>query len=121
MENLYSYIPIGIFLLLAILFPIVTLSIGRLLRPKRFNFVKSSPYECGIESEKIPTGMVSVHFYIVAVVFLVFDVETIFLLPWALAFNKLRLFGFLEMAIFLALLIVAYIYAYFKGALKWEN
>lgn len=68
-----------------------------------------------------PAGKISVHFYLVAVVFLVFDVETIFLLPWAVAFDRLGLFGFIEVFVFLALLLAAYAYAWVKGALRWEE
>lgn len=116
-----SYLPLGILLLIALIIVPMTMVIGRFLRPQRFELSKLQPYECGIEVTESPRGRMSVHFYIVAVVFLVFDVETIFLFPWAVAFDKLGLFGFIEVGIFLVLLIVAYIYAWLKGALRWEE
>ena len=95
--------------------------IGWLLRPKRPGLTKMQPYECGIEVHEPPRGKVSVHFFLVAVVFLVFDVETVFLFPWAVAFGKLGIFGLVEVFVFIALLIVAYVYALMKGALRWEK
>jgi NADH-quinone oxidoreductase subunit A len=116
-----SYLPLGILLIIALIIVPMTMAIGKFLRPKRFEISKLQPYECGIEITDSPKGNMSVHFYIVAVVFLVFDVETVFLFPWALAFDKLGLFGFIEVGIFLLLLIAAYIYAWLKGALRWEE
>jgi len=116
-----SYLPIGIFLVIAVLFVPATMILGWFLRPKRPTLSKMQPYECGIDVRESPQGKVSIHFYLVAVVFLVFDVETIFLFPWAVAFDWLGLFGFIEVMVFLALLIAAYVYAWMKGALRWEE
>ena len=116
-----SYLPIGIFLGIAIILVPAAMILGWFIRPKRYDAVKLQPYECGIDVKDSPTGRVSVHFYLVAVVFLVFDVETIFLLPWAVAFDRLGLFGVVEVFIFLALLFAAYFYAVIKGALRWET
>ncbi|MEW5765644.1 MAG: NADH-quinone oxidoreductase subunit A [Acidobacteriota bacterium] len=116
-----AYLPVGIFLALALAIVPLTMVLGRFIRPRRYNAVKAEPYECGIEVKEAPPGKISVHFYLVAVVFLVFDVETIFLLPWAVAFDKLGLFGLIEVFVFLALLIAAYVYAWLKGALRWEE
>ncbi len=116
-----AYLPIGIFLGIALAIVPLTLLIGALLRPRRFDYVKLQPYECGIEMRESPRGNVSVHFFLVAVVFLVFDVETIFLFPWAVAFDRLGLFGVVEVFVFLALLVAAYLYAWLKGALRWEE
>ena len=115
-----QYIPVGILLLIALIIVPMTMTIGRFLRPRRPSLTKMQPYECGIEVNDPPRGRMSVHFYLVAVVFLVFDVETIFLFPWAVAFNRLGLFGLVEVFIFLGLLVAAYVYALMKGALKWE-
>ena len=115
-----QYIPVGILLLIALAIVPLTMTIGRFLRPRRPSLTKMQPYECGIEVSEPPHGRISVHFYLVAVVFLVFDVETIFLFPWAVAFDKLGLFGLVEVFIFLGLLVAAYVYALMKGALKWE-
>ncbi len=116
-----SYLPIGIFLGIALLIVPATMAIGWLLRPKKYDPAKLRPYECGLDIQEAPAGKVSVHFYVVAVVFLVFDVETVFLLPWAVAFDKLGLFGFVEVMIFLVLLVAAFIYVWAKGALRWEE
>ncbi len=116
-----SYLGIGILFVIAIIIVPFTMVLGKLFRPQKFEISKLEPFECGIEVKDVPQGKTSVHFYIVALVFLVFDVETVFLFPWAVAFDKLGLFGFFEVGIFLLLLIAAYIYAYLKGALKWEE
>ena len=116
-----QYVPIGIFLGIAVILVPIAMIAGWFIRPKRYDPVKSQPYECGIEVKEPSSGHVSVHFYLVAVVFLVFDVETIFLLPWAVAFNRLGLFGVIEIFVFLALLVAAYIYVWLKGALRWEE
>jgi NADH-quinone oxidoreductase subunit A len=115
-----QYIPIGLFLGIALAIIPLTMIIGKLIRPNRPDLTKMQPYECGIEVSGSPRGRMSVHFYLVAVVFLVFDVETVFLLPWAVAFKKLGLFGVVEVFVFLALLLATYLYALIKGALKWE-
>jgi NADH-quinone oxidoreductase subunit A len=116
-----AYIPVGLFLAIAVLIVPLGMIFGWFIRPKRDEAVKLQPYECGIDVKDSPTGKVSVHFYLVAVVFLVFDVETIFLLPWAVAFDKLGLFGLVEVFIFLVLLFAAYVYALLKGVLRWES
>lgn len=116
-----SYISVGILLVISLLIVPVALLLGKFFRPDRFEITKLEPYECGIEVKDSPKGKISVHFYVVALVFLIFDVETIFLFPWAVAFDKLGLFGVFEIGLFLFILIIAYLYAYFKGALKWEE
>lgn len=115
------YIPIGLFLVIALLIVPCTMLIGKLFRPKRYDSAKLRPYECGLDIYEAPRGRVSVHFYVVAVVFLVFDVETVFLLPWAVTFDKLGLFGFIEVIVFLVLLVAAYAWVWAKGALRWEE
>ena len=116
-----SYLPIGIFLAIALAIVPGVMVLGWFVRPRKYDPVKMAPYECGIEVHDAPKGKVSVHFYLVAVVFLVFDVETIFLLPWAVSFDRLKLFGFIEVVLFLALLVAAYVYVWMKGALRWEE
>ena len=102
-----------------ILLCIVTLFLARFIRPHRPESVKLSPYECGIEPETQAWSRQSVRFYVIAVLFVVFDVETVFLFPWAVKYRVLGLFGLVEMAIFLLILVVAYVYAWRKGALRW--
>ena len=114
-----AYFPVLLFLLVGLSFPIITLLFARLVRPSRPCDVKSSVYECGIEPETPAWSRQSVRFYVIAVLFVIFDVETIFLFPWAVKYGVLGLFGFIEMAIFLLILVVGYIYAWRKGALQW--
>ncbi len=114
-----DYIPILIFLLVGAAFPAVTLLIARLVRPSNYSRVKGAAYECGVEAAGDARGRYSVHYYIIAVLFVVFDVEVIFLFPWAVRFDALGLFGFVEMLIFIAILVLGYAYAWKKGALEW--
>jgi NADH-quinone oxidoreductase subunit A len=113
------YLPILLFIVIAIAFPIVVLGIGWLVRPNRPEGIKLSRYECGIESSQDVWGRYSIQYYVIAVLFVIFDVETVFLFPWAVRYKMLGLFGFVEMAIFILILLVAYAYAWKKGALQW--
>lgn len=114
-----SYIPVVIFFIIAALFPTVTLAVAKLVRPESPEEAKLRPYECGIEPESDSRGRYTVRYYIVAILFVLFDIETIFLFPWAVQFKVFGMFGLFEMGIFLAILIVAYIWVYKKGALEW--
>lgn len=113
------YVPIFLFILIAIAFPLATFAFARLIRPHRPEKDKLDRYECGLESNAEVWGRYSVQYYVIAVLFLVFDVETVFLFPWAVRYRVLGLFGFVEMAIFIFILVVAYAYAWKKGALEW--
>ncbi len=115
-----QYIPILLFTVIAIAFPIVTFAIAKVLRAGSFDAIKVEPYECGnpVTSEAHDHRF-SVRFYLIAVLFVVFDVETVFLFPWAVMFRKLALFGFVEMLVFLGILVVGYVYAWRRGALQW--
>ncbi len=114
------YLPIAIFFLIAIVFAALPLVIGPLIRPTPIPTEgKLAAYECGVEPSRDARQRFSVRFYIVAMLFLIFDVETVFLFPWAVQFRSLALFGFIEMLIFLAILIVGYVYAWKRGALEW--
>ena len=104
---------------LAILFPLAALAVGRLLRPSRPTRVKLEAYECGIEPESNARGRYSVRFYIVAMLFVIFDVETVFLFPWALRYKQLGWYGVGEAGVFLAFLVVGYVWIFRKGALDW--
>src|SRR5262245_12690786 len=97
-----SYIPILIFILVAAAFPVVSLLLARLVRPANYAPIKAAAYECGVEAAGEARGRYSVKYYIIAVLFVVFDVEVIFLFPWAVRFNALGMFGFIEMVIFIA-------------------
>lgn len=115
-----AYIPILLFVLVAISFPIVTLLIARVIRAGRYDPVKAEPYECGVPATTLAHDTrFSVRYYLIAVLFVVFDVETVFLYPWAVIFRKLALFGFVEMLVFLGILVVGYVYAWKRGALQW--
>ena len=116
---LNSYIPIFIFLLVAIGFAFVTLIMSQLVSSKKYNKVKLEPYECGIEPQTDARDRYSIRYYLVAMLFVIFDVETVFMFPWAVIFNKLLLFGLIEMLVFIFILVVGYYYAWQKGALEW--
>lgn len=114
-----GYYPIFIFLAVAILFPIVLIVIAKLIRPSTPSLTKLEAYECGIQAASDSRGRYTVRFYIIAILFVIFDVETIFLYPWAVRYQALGWFGVWEVAVFLAILVVGYIWAYKKGALEW--
>ena len=115
-----QYIPILIYALLAASFPAVSLILFKYIRPDmKTTGARLEPYECGVPPEGTSRGRYSVRFYIVAILFVIFDVETIFLFPWAVLFHRLGLFGLVEMLIFLVILIVGYIYVWKRKALDW--
>jgi len=119
-SELAEYLPVVILAVLALLFAVLSLAVSSLLRPDRPTPAKLAPYECGIEPERLPKGeRFSVSFYTVAMLFIIFDVETIFLFPWAVGFRQLGLFGLIEMAIFIGLVFVAYVYVWQRGGLDW--
>lgn len=115
-----AYIPIALFAISAAIFAGGTILVARLIRPtSRDADGKLDPYECGIEPVRDARQRFSVRFYIIAMLFLIFDVETVFLFPWAVQYDQLALFGFVEMMIFLAILVFGYVYAWKRGALEW--
>ena len=115
-----NYIPILIFGALAFLIPAVTLWIAKLVRPESRDVgYKLNPYECGIDPEGDSRGRFGVRFYIIAILFVIFDVEVIFLFPWAVQYELLGLFGLVEMLVFLGILLLGYFWLYKKGALDW--
>jgi NADH-quinone oxidoreductase subunit A len=120
--ELSEYLPVLVLSVLALLFAVLSLAVSALLRPSRPTPAKLAPYECGIEPERLPKGeRFSVRFYVVAMLFIIFDVETIFLFPWAVGFRQLGLFGLVEMAIFIGLVFVAYVYVWSRGGLDWDR
>ena len=114
-----EYLPIFIFLALVIAFPIVTILAAKLIRPSSPFAVKLEAYECGIKAASDSRGRYTVRFYIIAILFVIFDVETIFLFPWAVRYHQLGWFGVAEVTVFLVILAVGYVWAYKKGALEW--
>ena len=116
---LAGYIPIFLFMGLAFLFPVVTLLIAKLIRPQSGGAGKLSPYECGVDPDSDARQRYAIRYYVVAILFVIFDVETIFLFPWAIIYKQLALFGLAEMLVFLSILIVGYVWIIKKGALNW--
>lgn len=117
---LTEYLPIAILIILATGLAALVVILGHLFGPKRPTEKKSMPYESGMNPIGPGTRRVPVRFYLVAVLFILFDIEVIFLLPWAVVFKKLGVFGLIEMLIFIIILLVGYVYAWKKGALEWE-
>jgi NADH-quinone oxidoreductase subunit A len=119
---LSDYLPIVVLGVLAFLFAVASLAASSLLRPHKPNPVKLSAYECGNDPVRLPGGeRFSVRFFVVAMLFIIFDIETIFLFPWAVSFRRLGLFGLIEMAVFIALVFAAYVYVWKKGGLEWSR
>jgi NADH-quinone oxidoreductase subunit A len=118
-DVLISYLPVFLFFGLALLFPVVTLFVARLVRPQTGGAAKLSAYECGVDPEGDARERYAIRYYLVAILFVIFDVETIFLFPWAIIYDELALFGLIEMFVFLGILIVGYIWIVKKGALEW--
>jgi len=118
---LETYAPIGLVLVLAAALPIAISVAATVLGPRRPSPVKSEPFECGSESTGSARERFAVKFYVVALLFIVFDVETVFLYPWAVNFKALGWFGYAEMLVFAATLLVGLIYVWKKGALNWET
>ncbi len=115
-----EYVPILIFFAIAAIFPLALLWIAKLFRPSfKPTPEKVLPYECGITPESDARGRYTVRFYVVAILFVIFDVETVFLYPWAVQFQALGLYGLVEMLVFLGILIVGYIWLWRRGALEW--
>lgn len=114
-----EWLFIGIFLVLAPVFPAAALLIPRLIAPKKPNSIKTQTYECGMETVGASWVQFKAQYYIFALVFLVFDVEAVFLFPWAVAFDRLPLFAVVEGILFILILLAGLIYAWREGALKW--
>ncbi|GAA4917606.1 NADH dehydrogenase subunit A [Stackebrandtia albiflava] len=116
------YGPIVVLFAIALAFAIISVVGARLAGPRRFNRAKNEAYECGIEPT--PTGpgggKFPIKFYLTAMLFIVFDIEIIFLYPWAVAFDSLGLFGFVEMVLFIATVFIAYTYVWRRGGLDWD-
>ncbi|WP_433745350.1 NADH-quinone oxidoreductase subunit A [Falsibacillus pallidus] len=119
--NVYknSTIILLIFLVLGLLLPIVALSLGRMLRPSVRSEAKETTYESGIEPFHDSRVQFNVRYYMFALLFVIFDVETVFLYPWAAAYNQLGLFALVEMIIFIAMLAIGLLYAWKKKVLTW--
>ncbi|MCK6411127.1 MAG: NADH-quinone oxidoreductase subunit A [Azonexus sp.] len=123
MEN---YFPILMFVLVGVAIGVLPIAMGFLLAPSRPDPEKLSPYECGFEAFEDARMKFDVRYYLIAILFILFDLEIAFLFPWATIFkdivatDSIKLFGFVEMMVFVAILVVGYVYAWAKGALEWE-
>ena len=116
------YVPIVALMILGALFALFSVGIAPIVGPKRYNRAKLDAYECGIEPAPQPIGggRFPVKFYLTAMLFIVFDIEIIFLYPWAVAFTSLKLFGLVEMVLFIGTVFVAYAYVWRRGGLEWD-
>ena len=115
-----EYASILILAAMALAVGLVMLFANALFGPKAPNPVKAKPFECGKDPIALPAGRMPVHFYVVAMLFVVFDVELVFLFPWAVLVRELGWFGLIEMAFFLAIVVAGFVYAWKQGALDWE-
>ncbi len=118
-EAINPYVPIFLFTLMAFAFAASVLILALLIRPHMPDPEKNSPYECGMPPLMEAHERFSIRFYLLGILFLLFDVEALFLFPWAVRYDALGLFGFIEMMLFIAILLVGYFYAWRKGALEW--
>jgi NADH:ubiquinone oxidoreductase subunit 3 (subunit A) len=114
-----DWLFVGLFLLLAPLFPAIALIVPRIIAPRKPNPIKLQTYECGIETVGDTWVQFKAQYYIFALIFLIFDIETVFLYPWAAAFDALPLFAVLEGVLFVLILVAGLVYAWRKGVLKW--
>jgi NADH-quinone oxidoreductase subunit A len=115
-----QYAPIGIMILFGLLAGIVFTNINKWIGPRRPSEEKLSTYESGMEPVKTARERFSVKFYLVAMLFIIFDIEIVFMYPWAVMFRQLGVFGFVEMMVFIAVLLVGFLYILKKGALRWQ-
>jgi NADH-quinone oxidoreductase subunit A len=114
------YFPVLVMIVLAIVMAIAFVTLSQTIGPKKYDKVKFDVYECGVDPFVGSKIRVSVKFYLVAILFLLFDLESAFLYPWAILFRSLGLFGFIEMLVFLGILLAGLIYVWKKGALEWQ-
>lgn len=117
---LQNYLPVLIFMIIGLGVGLIAPVLGYLLAPKRPYADKLSPYECGFDAFSDARAPFDVRYYLVAILFIIFDLETAFLVPWAVVFRSLGWFGMIVMGLFLGLLTIGFIYEWKKGALEWE-
>jgi NADH-quinone oxidoreductase subunit A len=114
-----NWVIIGIMMAAAFAMGMTLLILNWIVAPQKPSWLKAAPYESGLPNVKPVQPRYTARFYVVAMLFVIFDIEAIFLFPWAVIFNRLGLFGFVEMLVFILLLFVGYVYAWRKGALEW--
>ena len=117
---LSEYIAIAVMIAVATVIAVIAIVLGELFGPRKSSEAKSMPYESGMNPYGEGTRRMPVRFYLIAVLFILFDIEVVFFLPWAIAFRQLGLFGLAEMVVFIVILLIGYVYAWKKGALEWE-
>ena len=117
---LYDYFPILIFIVLSIIFGLVPITLGSLIAPSKPHAAKNSVYECGFSEFDDARMKFDIRFYLVAILFIIFDLEIAYLFPWAVVLNKIGFMGFFAMIIFLVLLLLGFLYEWKRGALEWE-
>ncbi len=117
---LESYLPILVLTGIAIAFAVGATVASHLVGPRKSSAVKLAPYECGMPLLSSAQDRFSIKFYIIAMLFILFDIEAVFLYPWAVMYKRLGIFGFVEMGVFIIILLVGYVYVWKKGALEWE-
>lgn len=115
-----AWMFVAVFFVVALAFPVLPIVLGRLLGPRRPTAIKTEPYECGVETVGETWVQFKVQYYLFALAFLIFDVELVFLYPWAVAYDALPLYAVVEGVLFIFLLAVALVYAWRKGALEWS-
>jgi len=115
-----EYVAIALMIALATAVALIAIGMGNLFGPKKPSAEKSMPYESGMTPYGEGTRRLPVRFYLIAVLFILFDIEVVFFLPWAIVFRQLGLFGLIEMVVFIVILLIGYVYAWKKGALEWE-
>lgn len=117
---LEQYFPIMVFIVIGLLFGIIPIALGALLGPRKPNPSKTAPYECGFEPFESARIKFDVKYYLIAILFIIFDLEIVFLFPWAVSLDKIEGSAFIAMILFISLLTVGFIYEWRKGALEWE-
>jgi len=115
-----AYLPILVLVVIAVAFGLGSVIFSTLIGPKKPSAVKLAPYECGCEPVGSARERFSIKFYLIAMLFILFDIEAVFLYPWAVLFKRLGVFGLMEMGVFIVILFVGYVYVWKKGALEWE-
>ncbi len=115
-----EYLPVLVFLSVGFAMAIAMLILGALLSPHRPDAAKNAPFECGFEAFEDARMKFDIRYYLVAILFIIFDLEIAFLFPWAITLDKIGLFGLISMAMFLGILIIGFVYEWKKGALEWE-
>ncbi len=117
---LTNYVPILLFILMGLGLGAVAIAVGKVLAPNNPDDQKLSPYECGFEAFEDSRMKFDVRYYLVAILFIIFDLEIAFLFPWAIVLDEIGVFGFWAMMLFLGILVIGFIYEWKKGALEWE-